>query len=174
MSGADVWLVDAITADEGRRFGMELIWSIRTRPNDGATPVVVHGRTDATGRFALELSPEVVARRRSTRAGCLDRNQRARATCCIPAAAANHSGRRPAPSHGTGSADAHSGHRDRSCPTTSRACQDHRKPGERHSGPRTRWALRSRQRPMPTDALSSRAWCPMRSVCKHQALELRR
>ncbi len=62
-TGADVWLVDALTADEGRRFGMELVWSSQANPSEGTIPVLVHGRTDAAGRFTLELSPEVVARR---------------------------------------------------------------------------------------------------------------
>ena len=35
---ADVWLAEAISPDEGRRFGIELWWSPTTRPNEGATP----------------------------------------------------------------------------------------------------------------------------------------
>src|ERR1700728_2360537 len=63
VSGADVWIVDALTADEDRRFGMELIWSSRTKASEGTIPVVVHGRTDSAGRFTLELSSEIIARR---------------------------------------------------------------------------------------------------------------
>ncbi len=62
-TGADVWIVDALTADEGRRFGMEVIWSNRAQPSEGTLPVLLHGRTDAAGRFTLDLPPEVVARR---------------------------------------------------------------------------------------------------------------
>ena len=61
-AGADVWLVEALTADEDRRFGMEVIWSGPARPSEGTIPVLVHGRADAAGRFTLELSSEVVAR----------------------------------------------------------------------------------------------------------------
>ncbi len=62
-TGADVWIVDARTADESRRFGMEVIWSSRAKPSEGTIPVLLHGRTDAAGRFTLDLPPEVVARR---------------------------------------------------------------------------------------------------------------
>ena len=43
--------------------GMELYWSIRTKPSEGTVPVLIHGRTDNAGRFTLDLSPEIVARR---------------------------------------------------------------------------------------------------------------
>ncbi len=62
-TGADVWIVHALTADEGRRFGMEVIWSSRAQPSDGTVPILLHDRTDAAGRFTLELPPEVVMRR---------------------------------------------------------------------------------------------------------------
>ena len=63
VSGADVWLVDALTADEDRRFGLELIWSSPTKASEGSIPIHVHGRTDAAGRFTLGLPPEIVVRR---------------------------------------------------------------------------------------------------------------
>ncbi|MFI5459602.1 MAG: hypothetical protein ACHRXM_29610 [Isosphaerales bacterium] len=61
--GADVWLVDALTADQGRRFGMEAIWSSQAKPSEGTIPVLLHGRTNPAGRFTLDLTPEIVARR---------------------------------------------------------------------------------------------------------------
>jgi hypothetical protein len=37
---------------------MELIWSSRTQASEGMIPAVIQDRTDAAGRFNLELSPE--------------------------------------------------------------------------------------------------------------------
>ena len=62
-AGADVWLVEALTADQDQRFGMEVIWSGPARPSEGTIPVLVHGHADGAGRFTLELSSEIVARR---------------------------------------------------------------------------------------------------------------
>ena len=93
VSGADVWLVNARTADEDRHFGLELIWSSRTRASEGTIPVVVHGRTDSAGRFTLELAPEITAARAAS-AGGLGRDRRASPTHDIAAAAANRPGRR--------------------------------------------------------------------------------
>jgi hypothetical protein len=48
-AGADVWLVNALTADEGRRFGMEVIWASRAKPSEGTSSVLVHASTDTAG-----------------------------------------------------------------------------------------------------------------------------
>ena len=61
--GADVWLAESLAADEGRRSGRELWWSAGTKPDQDTAPILVHARTDATGRFTLELPAEAVARR---------------------------------------------------------------------------------------------------------------
>ncbi|HZW32910.1 MAG TPA: hypothetical protein VFF52_19500, partial [Isosphaeraceae bacterium] len=63
VAGADVWLAEAIAVDEGRRAGMELWWSMNTKPHEGTAPIQVHARTEVTGRFTLELPVEAVARR---------------------------------------------------------------------------------------------------------------
>ncbi len=58
-----VWLAEALDRDEGRRFGMEMWWSSLSKPAEGSTPVLVHSRTDAAGRFTIEVPAEAVARR---------------------------------------------------------------------------------------------------------------
>jgi hypothetical protein len=62
-ANADVWLAEALSLDEGHRFGMELWWSRLTQPHEGSTPVLVHARTDAAGRFTIDIPAEAVARR---------------------------------------------------------------------------------------------------------------
>lgn len=62
-ANADVWLAEALSLDEAHRFGMELWWSTLTQPHEGSTPVLVHARTDAAGRFTIDIPAEVVARR---------------------------------------------------------------------------------------------------------------
>ncbi len=59
----DVWLAEAIGPDEGHRFGMELWWAAVTRSDQGTAPVLVHARTDAAGRFTIDIPAEAVARR---------------------------------------------------------------------------------------------------------------
>ena len=61
-AGAHIWLVEAITADQDQRFGMEVIWFALAKPSEGTIPVLIHGRADAAGRFSLDLPPEAVAR----------------------------------------------------------------------------------------------------------------
>jgi protocatechuate 3,4-dioxygenase beta subunit len=60
---ADVWLAEATSPDEGRRFGIELWWSPTTRPDEGSTPVSDHISADAAGRFTFRVPAYAVARR---------------------------------------------------------------------------------------------------------------
>src|ERR1700751_5239689 len=61
VSEAEVWLAEALPPDLGRRFGVELWWAALRGPAGGALPILVHARTGADGRFALELPAEAVA-----------------------------------------------------------------------------------------------------------------
>ncbi len=62
-ANVNIWLADAIRADEGRQFGEEMWYASFTDPGEGAPPILVHARSDAAGRFGLEIPAEVVARR---------------------------------------------------------------------------------------------------------------
>ena len=42
---------------------VELWYASLTGPGEGVPPIVVHGRSDGAGRFALEVPAEAVARR---------------------------------------------------------------------------------------------------------------
>ena len=62
-ANVDIWLADAIRPDEGRQFGKRCGARSFTDPGEGAPPILVHARSDAAGRFGLEIPAEVVARR---------------------------------------------------------------------------------------------------------------
>jgi protocatechuate 3,4-dioxygenase beta subunit len=63
VAGADVWLSEANAAGEGRRAGRELGWWADRKVDEETAPILGHARTEATGRFTLELPAEAVARR---------------------------------------------------------------------------------------------------------------
>ncbi len=63
VAHANVWLAEATNPDEGRQVGVELFYAPLTGPSEGAPSILVHTRTDAAGRFTLEVPAEVVARR---------------------------------------------------------------------------------------------------------------
>ena len=62
VAGAEVWLAEAVPPAEGRRAGPELLAPVAPGPVAGEAPAMAHARTDAGGRFAVEVPAEVVAR----------------------------------------------------------------------------------------------------------------
>ena len=62
VAGAEVWLAEAVPPAEGRRAGPELLAPVAPGPVAGEAPAMAHARTDADGRFAVEVPAEVVAR----------------------------------------------------------------------------------------------------------------
>ena len=96
---ADVWLAEAMSPDEGRRFGIELWWSATTRPDEGSTPVSDHISADAVGRFTFRVPAEVVARRSPQPLGDLGGCCRKRCSPRLAAPAAHPPGRRSAGPH---------------------------------------------------------------------------
>jgi protocatechuate 3,4-dioxygenase beta subunit len=66
MADVDVWLAEALPPEDLRRAGRDLSWSALLGLGEDATPLLVHARTDARGRFALDAPAEAVARRSPT------------------------------------------------------------------------------------------------------------
>jgi protocatechuate 3,4-dioxygenase beta subunit len=66
LANTDIWLSEGVAPDLGRRAGMELWWTNLTRPIEGASVVLVHTQSDSSGSFALDVPPDVVARRSPT------------------------------------------------------------------------------------------------------------
>lgn len=62
VAGAEVWLAEAVPPAEDRRSGTELLAPAPVGPLAGESLPLVHARTDADGRFAVEIPAEVVAR----------------------------------------------------------------------------------------------------------------
>ena len=62
VPGAEVWLAEAVPPAEGRRSGTELLAPVPAGPVAGESPALGHARTDAAGRFTVEMPAAVVAR----------------------------------------------------------------------------------------------------------------
>ncbi len=167
-------LSTVLGSDEDRRFGMELIWSSRTRPSEGATPVLVHGRSDAAGRFTLELPPEVVARRVPPLLAiwtASNGDDRRVASRLLPRIVLTDD---PPVRLELASPGAYAGSWSSTRPAHSRHARIIPGRANDRSAARMCWDLRARGgQPMPKGELSSRASCRMRSMCKHPALVFR-
>ena len=62
-AGAEVWLIEMMTPEEGRQPGRESPGPISDWSNDRTPSIKAHARTDGAGRFILDVPVEVVARR---------------------------------------------------------------------------------------------------------------
>ena len=71
VAHANVWLAEATNPDEGRQIGVESLYAPLTGPGEGAPPILVQARTDADGRFTVEVPVEAVARRSAAADGRL-------------------------------------------------------------------------------------------------------
>jgi hypothetical protein len=61
LADAEIWLTRATRVEEDRKSGMELSWAAVAAGNEEA-PVLALARTDAEGRFRLEVPAEIAAR----------------------------------------------------------------------------------------------------------------
>src|SRR3954447_26435393 len=63
LKDADLWLARATRADDDPRSGMELLWEKRAFTEDQEdASAFAHARSDAEGRFRLEVPTEIAAR----------------------------------------------------------------------------------------------------------------
>ncbi len=174
-AGADIWLVEAITADQDRRFGLEVIWSSRAKPSEGTIPVLVHGPRRRRG----SIQPRAAA------GSC--RAAHAPTGVVIWAATTGRHPRlasRLLPRIGlaaeppvrlrAGPAARYRDHRAGSCSKPTRPGQDRSKPARATFPFRNRWASPFRPQPMPRGMPLFPALCQTRFVLMHQALEPRR
>jgi hypothetical protein len=63
VKNADVWLTRAARADDDPKSGMELFWAARAYADVSEdASALAHARSDAEGRFRLEVPAEIAAR----------------------------------------------------------------------------------------------------------------